>query len=1254
MTEPRRKRMWTRALVVLGALVTALAGVGAWLASSEAAFAWTVNRLVGASGGGLEAVGVRGTLLGPVTAARIAYAGPSVRVEAREVRLEWALAHLLWRRLAIDRLEARHVTVRLAASDAPAALPADLALPIAVRLGHVRVDEVEIAIGEQRAALHGVRLGYHGNGRAHRVQALELDFALGAERASVRADAEIGAHRPYPLTAAIELAQLPARTARVQLGGTLARTEVGVAATIDGVPLEGTAALRPFESRWLEGLDARAQDVDLARLAGGAPRTAITVRVTASGETGETLSGEIAATNAAAGPVDRGLAPIRDLQGRFTTDMRAVRLAPMQIALVGEGRLEGSGDITADGARLALDARAISLRAIHSTLIETALAGRLEATLAADRQALRVSLAQAPIRVRADVRRIGDELHFRDVHAAAMRGEVRANGKLRLDGAMPLAVQARFARFDPAEWGDYPQATLNGTLDVQGVLAQRSGSLGFTLADSRLRGVPLSGRGSIEAAEQDGKRRVAAMQAELVVGANRAAARGAFGAPGDELRITLAAPRLAELDPRLQGRVDAQARLLGTWDAPSVVFSASAVDLQYGRLVTLGGTGASGELGWSPGAPLRVDVSAANATAGGLAAERVELRAAGTWDQHAIDVQAAGPRLDLVARMAGGWRADRGWVGSLAALEIRGADRVLLEQATAVEIGPAHVRVGAFTARVADGRIAARETRWAPGRLTTDGEFTRLPVAPLLAIAGVADAVDASLTLNGSWQLAATPRWNGRVHIARDAGDLVFLTDPALPLGLTALQLDADLVEERATGTLVARGAGITLGAEAEAAPVGRGPESGLGRDSPLALKARLNIPSLRPFAVLSGIPASIGGRVQANLAAAGTLGAPLWRGTIDAHEVRVQSPPYGIAWEDGRLRAELTEGTVRLTELAIAAGGGRFTADGVFEQAGAERVGRVTWRADRFAALNRPDRSLTLSGAGTIATEAQRLTLRGALRADSGRFEIDPRSTAVLGDDVVVLGRPDPLAARRAGQRRLPVTLDLDLDLGDDLRVRGAGLDTRLAGRLKVQSLRTGQLVSKGTISTRRGVFYAYGQKLDIERGRLLFDGPIDNPGLDIAAWRRNQAVEAGVEVKGPLRTPLVRVVSNPPVPESEQLAWLVLGRPAESGAQTDYAALQIAAVALLGSADGGRQRSLAQVVGLDEIGFRTEGTTGGQAVALGKRLSDRLYVTYEQSVDAALAVLRLELALTRRFAVRAETGTRSGMDVFYRYSFD
>ena len=58
-----------------------------------------------------------------------------------------------------------------------------------------------------------------------------------------------------------------------------------------------------------------------------------------------------------------------------------------------------------------------------------------------------------------------------------------------------------------------------------------------------------------------------------------------------------------------------------------------------------------------------------------------------------------------------------------------------------------------------------------------------------------------------------------------------------------------------------------------------------------------------------------------------------------------------------------------------------------------------------------------------------------------------------------------------------------------------------------------------RGAINAERCTYTAYGQRLTIERGKLYFDGPLDNPGLDVLALRKNLPVEAGVEVTGTVR---------------------------------------------------------------------------------------------------------------------------------------
>ena len=68
------------------------------------------------------------------------------------------------------------------------------------------------------------------------------------------------------------------------------------------------------------------------------------------------------------------------------------------------------------------------------------------------------------------------------------------------------------------------------------------------------------------------------------------------------------------------------------------------------------------------------------------------------------------------------------------------------------------------------------------------------------------------------------------------------------------------------------------------------------------------------------------------------------------------------------------------------------------------------------------------------------------------------------------------------------------------------------------------------------------------------------------------------------------------------------------------------------------------------------TRGTSdaSGQVVAVGKRLSDKLSLIYEQGLSVASNALRLEYSVSRTLTLRAEAGTVSGVGLFYRKTFD
>jgi len=170
---------------------------------------------------------------------------------------------------------------------------------------------------------------------------------------------------------------------------------------------------------------------------------------------------------------------------------------------------------------------------------------------------------------------------------------------------------------------------------------------------------------------------------------------------------------------------------------------------------------------------------------------------------------------------------------------------------------------------------------------------------------------------------------------------------------------------------------------------------------------------------------------------------------------------------------------------------------------------------------------------------------------------------------------------------------LDLGVELGRDFRFTGEGLDTRLAGRVQITTSPAGALTAKGTIRAVAGTFYVFGQKLDIDRGRLLFDGPVDNPGLDVVALRKNLAVEAGVELTGTVKSPIVRLVSNPPVPDGEKLSWLLTGQGLDRANRNDLAMLGAASASLLGQNQRPITTQIANRLGLDDISVRAEAGT-------------------------------------------------------------
>jgi len=1299
-SPPQRALRW--AVRLLAALLAALAVVALALLAvltTETGLAWIAGEIVARSAGALEIDGASGTLQDTIRATRIAWRGPDARVVATDVALTWRPWALLSRGIVVEALGARTLDVELSPAGGPKVPPSSLEVPVHVAIGRVAVGTLTWRVGDNGGTIEGLEFGYAADDASHRA----TDVSLVTRAGMLKGAATLGVRAPFPLDARLSLAAGAAlRDARVDFAatGSLAAVAIDARGTAGEGRATAHAALAPFAAVPLVSLAVEARDVDLAAWNPALPSTWIAGTIDAK-PAGGGLAGTLDFTNARPGPLDARRAPVRALATRFAWSADQATFDDL-VAEVGGGRAVGRGRIALGRpeaeSRWHLDVRDVNLRELWPRLVATRLAGTLDANFDGASRSIGGRLADRGIAGGIDVE-FATTIEARTIVVQRLRaragpGDVVVGGRIDRDGRQAFALEGTATKLDPARFGAYPAGAVDAAVKATGTLVpswQVDASL--TLGrGSRLAGAALAG--TARARVEPGRVRDA--HVDLEIAHATLVANGSLGAAGDRMTGSFDARELAEIVPllppgvprTLAGELHVKAEATGAPPAAGLDLAARGARLKLPGGIAVGTFDAHSAI--APSATGRLDL-AARALALDLDATDVRtpsgdvvsgrVRVAGTLAAHTVTVALDGGELGLDAAAHGGVRGDPAsdavtalaWNGTLDALAGRGPWALRLTAPASLALAHQKARLGEAHFTVADGTVDVAEFAWDDGRIASRGRFAAVPLATVARLAGRPLPTRATLTLGGEWALAATPRLEGTLGIRRETGDLWVVREGAggaadTPVGVTLLEATARAHDDNIDASLEFRSA---RGGEARATvAIGVDPAAPPGRVSPgapLALTLVADLPSLAVLQPFVGTTAVIDGKLHADLAARGTLRDAPVSGSIVGTNLTVDAAQYGLYFRKGRLSARIANRRVMLEDLAFTAGEGEFHATGTLAAPNDTldaSSAHVVWRAEKFRLFARPDFNLVATGGGDIALENGKLALTGSLRADEGRFvyRFDPAAT--LGDDVVVKGW-DRAPPNRMRATDVPLAIDVALDFGDRLTFSGRGLETGLRGEVRVRS-GPGGFTGRGELRAVNGTYFAYGQRLVIDPGRLIFDGPLDNPALDIVALRRGLQVEAGVAVTGTVRVPIITLVSNPPVPDNEKLAWLVLGQGLDRTSGADIAALQAAGAALLGPNARPVTATIAQSIGLDDITFKsgtgapTRGTTGtassatGQVVTLGKRLNERLTVAWEQGLTVATNALRIEYALTNTLSVRAEAGTVSGVGLYYRRNFD
>jgi translocation and assembly module TamB len=1295
---PERRARWPRVLAwVFGSLLLlvvamVLAVVLALRTETGTRHLWSIATRL--SAGVLSGTFDGGTVANGLRLRDVVFLQGDTRVAVDRLDGKWTVAlgigdgparlHVAWLRLG--KVDVRLPPAKPDEDRKPATMPASLELPLAVDVDALTVERLTLLQGPSVTAspmaFSDLAAALHTDGTRHR---LSIDNLL-TPYGKLRANAQIAGQAPFPLAAEALLSgswQKQSFTVSATARGSL--EAVRAEAELSGDPMRARADidLTPFGKVPFTRLQVQGERIDPRAFVATAPRASLSVqadlRPVAPGSDPAAplaVAGDVNVRNHEAGPLDAQRLPVESVRAHveLSEGAQSVRDLVMQLparrGVKGDprGEVRGGGSLRDGRGGFDLDVRRLDPQAIHGALRSVKLSGPVIVRLEPGRQSVALDVAGGEWKLFADARIDPDNVTLAALRASVGPGTLHAEGKLGLKEQQAFSFKGKLANLDPARLAAVAKGRINADFTASGTLAgEPRVGVDFGVHDSEYAGLPMTGAGKVRLAGQ----RLLPSEATVSMAGNRADLRGSFGGPGDRLRLVVDAPQLDRLKFGVGGTLQLDADIAGTLQRPQVTGNYEARSLVIGPHRVASASGRAEMRGGLQG-PLMLRLTARDYR-GPLASLRtLDASLDGTQANHTFDIKGVGQLrqrpLNLTLAGQGAWNGSR-WSGTINTLEERGNLSVRLLAPAQLSAGAGRVTLGATRLLVERATLRIDRLDWDQGRIRSAGALDGLQIAHVLEMmrtfTGETPPVRSDLVIDGRWDLNLAETASGFAELRRRGGDLSVNAGR----GFTTLGLgDSALRADVAGGRINLRGGVVStrFGAVSVDAFAGLVAQQGLqtvGPASTLGGKVALDVPRVKALEALTGPQYGFDGRLAAALQLAGTVGEPLLTGSINGDALAVTLYDQGIRLTDGIVRIALDRNVIQLRQVEFRGGDGKLTATGNIRLGGGDPNLSATIVADKLQLFASPERTLVLSGDARIASEAQQLAIRGKFRVDRGLFDLPRESAPVLGDDVVVVRRSDQRELKTAATSDEPApasrfspVVEVTIDLGSNFRFRGAGADLRLAGQIGVNSAPLAPMRATGTVRVVDGTYEAFGRRLTITRGIVHFNGPLNNPNLNIRAMRLNQEVEAGVEVTGTVRLPRVRLVSEPNVPDEDKLSWLMFGYGAEGSGQQQAlsgSALGGAALGMLGTRAG---KGVVQRFGIDEfsIGPSTAGLNEQQVVSVGKAVTEKISVGYEQSLTSAANVVKLTWAFSRRWSLLAKGGSLNGLSVLFNRRFD
>ncbi len=411
-------------------------------------------------------------------------------------------------------------------------------------------------------------------------------------------------------------------------------------------------------------------------------------------------------------------------------------------------------------------------------------------------------------------------------------------------------------------------------------------------------------------------------------------------------------------------------------------------------------------------------------------------------------------------------------------------------------------------------------------------------------------------------------------------------------------------------------------------------------------------------------------GRLDAHVAAAGTLGKPGLRGNVRLRDAAITVVPLRQRFDRVALQVALDGADIELVRLAARSGSGHASGKGRIHLARGGTKGQLELRLDGLPIVRpgmplmklstRATAELDATGERTLIEVVARkntldvftasVTAPTALPTTEGVVFVDTRGRAAQRKE-------DKAAAR---EPLLPPDMNVKLTLADPVFVRGPQANMSWRGGIELDRDNE-KIRAHGALTCDRGRINFLGHDFVIDSGRVTLPerGELD-PYIALTAVTQTEEGEVTIDVHGRASRPELRLSSDPPLPESDVFALLVTG---SSGGADEGEGGEVEAKAanlLVAFQNPVLQRELQDRLGIDRVGVSFGDNVDQPIVAVGKRVSRKVYLEtryhHNAPKDQNNAEIHLEYSIKApHWSVETFIGdaAKGGLEVWWRTRF-